>query len=122
MSAMCARRSCRRHCWWYRVGMAWRWLTNVEHLSVDEAQAQLKNLVKGLRQYGVRGGPVSIGEHEPEVVVISRSRHELLMDLLERHGALEELAEAERHETPSEADLHRVASELDIELPAPVTR
>ena len=118
MSGGCAERPSRRHRWWYRVAMAWRWLANVEHLSIDDAQAQLKNLVKGIRQYGVRGGPVSIGEHEPEVVMISRSRHELLMDLLERHGALDELAEAEQHETPSEADLGQVASELDIDLPA----
>ncbi len=114
----------RLSCWnrrlhrWYRVDMAPRAL---EHFSIEEAQAQLKNLVKGIRQYGVRGGPITIGEHEPEVVVISRSRYELIMDLLKEHGGLEELAQAERDATPTDAEVRAAAEQLGIEVPADLT-
>jgi hypothetical protein len=100
--------------WWYGLAVAWRWLKGVEQLSIEEAQRQLRSLVKGVRQYGVSGGPVGIGEHEPEAVLLSRARHELLMDLLERHGALDELAEAERREAPSEQDVDEAARQLGV--------
>jgi hypothetical protein len=110
-------------CWWarrrwYRLTMAWRWIKDAEHLSIEEAREQLRDLVRHVRKYGFSGGPITIGEHEPEVVVISRSRHELIMDLLERHGGLEELAEAERSETPTDEDVRRVAEQLGVEAPA----
>ncbi len=107
---------------WYGGVVAWRQIKQTTLLSIEEAREELRSLVKGLRQYGVRGGPIAIGEHEPEAVMLSRTRHELIMALLERHGGLEELAEAERRETPTDADVARVADQLGVDVGAPQRR
>jgi len=92
------------------------------HLSSDKAQSKLKSLVRCIGQDGVLGGPLLIGEPgDPGVVVISRMRHELIMNLLEEHGGLEELAQAERYATPTDAEVRAAAEQLGVELPADVT-
>lgn len=99
--------------------MAWRWIEGAQRHTLAEASEHLRSMVKGIRQYGVHGGPEVIEDPEPEVVVMSVRRHELLMDLLERHGGLEELRAAEEAQTPSQEDIERAAEELGITLESP---
>jgi hypothetical protein len=93
-----------------------RWVDASRRLTIDQARDRLTELVKGIWQLGIRGGPQPIGEHEVEVVVLSVDRHELIMDLLEKHGGLRDLQVAELQATPAWEDVEKTAA--DLELPA----
>lgn len=98
-----------------RLLKLWKWIDATKRLSTEQAAAELVDMVKGLRQYGVQGGPVAIGDEDVEAVLISAHRHELLIDLLERHGAIVELEAAERDATPTWEAIQQVAADLGVD-------
>ncbi|MGI8412223.1 MAG: hypothetical protein ACR2LV_05025 [Solirubrobacteraceae bacterium] len=98
-----------------RLLKLWKWIDATKRLSTEQAAAELVDMVKGLRQYGVQGGPVAIGDEDVEAVLISAHRHELLIDLLERHGAIVELEAAERDATSTWEAIQQVAADLGVD-------
>jgi hypothetical protein len=91
-----------------------RWVDTSRRLTIEQARDRLTDLVKGIWQLGIRGGPQPIGEHDVEVVVLSADRHELMMDLLKQHGGLRELQAAELQATPAWEDVEETAADLDL--------